>query len=108
MKIEKEIHNSNNNKASQRSYIPTKIIKRNSNICIDFLYVTITINSLIKSSLFSSCLKTADITPISKKRKRDLKDNYRPVSILPILSKLSERSMFKKISEFFENIFSKK
>ena len=106
MKIEKEIHNSNNNKASQRSYIPTKIIKRNSNICIDFLYVTI--NSLIKSSLFSSCLKTADITPISKKRKRDLKDNYRPVSILPILSKLSERSMFKKISEFFEKIFSKK
>ena len=106
MKIEKEIHNSNNDKASQHSYISTKIIKRNSNICIDFLYVTT--NSLIKSSLLSSCLKTADITPISKKRKRDLKDNYRPVSILPILSKLSERSMFKKISEFFEKIFSKK
>ena len=45
--------------------------------------------------------------PIYKKGKRDLKDNYRPVSILPVLSKLYERSMFKQISEFFENIFSK-
>ena len=57
--------------------------------------------------MFPSCLKTADITPIYKKGKRDLKDNYRPVSILPVLSKLYERSMFKQISEFFENIFSK-
>ena len=55
MKIEKEIHNSNNNKASQRSYIPTKIIKRNSNICIDFLYVTI--NSLINLPCFRHALK---------------------------------------------------
>ena len=27
--------------------------------------------------------------------------------ILPVLSKLYERSMFKQVSEFFENIFSK-
>ena len=102
--IQKEIHNLNNIKASQHSDIPTKIIKSNSDIFSDFLYVSI--NSSIKS-LFSSCLKTADITPIYKKGKRDLKDNYRPVSILPVLSKLYERSMFKQISEFFENIFSK-
>ena len=36
-----------------------------------------------------------------------MKDNYRPVSIVPVLSKLYERSMFKQISEFFEIIFSK-
>ena len=103
--IQKEIHNLNSNKASQHSDIPTKIIKSNSDIFSDFLYKSI--NSSIKSSLFLSCLKTADITPIYKKGKRDLKDNYRPVSILPVLSKLYERSMFKQISEFFENIFSK-
>ena len=91
--------------ASQHSEIPTKIIKSNSDIFSDFLYVSI--NSSIKSSLFPSCLKTADIALIYKKGKRDLKDNYRPVSVLPFLSKLYERSMFKQISEFFENIFSK-
>ena len=102
--IQKEIHNLNNIKASQHSDIPTKIIKSNSDIFSDFLYVSI--NSSIKS-LFSSCLKTADITPIYKKGKRDLKDNYRPVNFTGVLSKLYERSMFKQISEFFENIFSK-
>ena len=71
----------------------------------DFLYVSI--NSSINPSLFPSCLKTADITPIYKKGKKDLKDDYRPVSILLVLSKLHERSMFKQISEFVENIFSK-
>ena len=36
-----------------------------------------------------------------------MKDNYRPVNFTGVLSKLYERSMFKQISEFFENIFSK-
>ena len=104
--ITEEIHKLNNNKAFQHSEIPTKIIKSNSDIFSDFLYVSI--NSSIKSSLFSSCLKTTDnITPVYKKGKKDLKDNYRPVSILPVLPKLCERSMLKQISVFFENIFSK-
>ena len=101
--IEKEIHKLNNNKASKHFDIVTKIIK--SNIFSDFLYASI--NSSIKSSLFPSCLKTADITSIYKEGKKDLKANYRPVNILPVLSKLYEKSMLKHISEFFENIFSK-
>ena len=69
--IQKEIQNFNN-KASQHSDIPTKIIKSSSDIFSDFLYVSN--NSSIKSSLFPTCLKTADITLIYKKGKRDLKD----------------------------------
>ena len=69
-KIQKEIHKLNNNKASQHFAIPTKIIKSNSDIFSDFLYVSI--NSSIKSSLFPSCLKTADTTPIYKKGKKRL------------------------------------
>ena len=61
----KEIHNLNNNKASQYCDIPTKIIKSNSDVFSDFLYVSI--NSSIKSSLFPSYLKTSNITPIYKK-----------------------------------------
>ena len=52
--IQKEIHKLNNNKASQHSDVPTKIIKSNSDIFNYFLYVSI--NSSIKSSLFPSCL----------------------------------------------------
>ena len=57
--------------------------------------------------MFPPCLKTADITPIYKKGKKDLKDNDRPIDILPVISKLYERSMFKQIFHFFEYIFSK-
>ena len=49
----------------------------------------------------------ANVTPIFKKRKRTSKNNYRPVSILPILSKLFERLISKQFSEFFESILSK-
>ena len=49
----------------------------------------------------------ANVTPIFKKRARTSKNNYRPVSILPILSKLFERLIRKQFSEFFESILSK-
>ena len=38
---------------------------------------------------------------------RTSKNNYRPVSILPILSKLFERSISNQLSEFFKGILSK-
>ena len=52
-------------------------------------------------------LKHADVTPLHKKCNKSLKENYRPVSILPILSKVFETSMFKQLPRFFDDIFSK-
>ena len=49
----------------------------------------------------------ADVTPLHKKGKKDLKGNHRPVSILPIVWKVFERSMFAQISSIFDNILSK-
>ena len=49
----------------------------------------------------------ADVTPLHKKGKKDLKENYRPVSILPVFSKVFERSMFEQMSSFFDNFLSK-
>ena len=103
--IEKEIHNLKMNKASQSSDIPTKIIKENVDIFAEFLWKSI--NSSIKSSTFPSCLKLADVTPLHKKGKKDKKDNYRPVSILPTLSKCFEKCMFSQMSAYFDEIFSK-
>ena len=39
-------------------------------------------------------LKIADVAALNKRDKKDLKENYRPVSILRIFSKIIERSMF--------------
>ena len=52
-------------------------------------------------------MKLANVTPVSKKGTRTSKNNYRSVSILPILSKLFERLISKQLSGFFESILSK-
>ena len=93
------------NKASQYSDIPTKTIKKNSDIFSNFICESI--NNSIKSSIFPSCLKHADVTPLHKKCNKSLKENYRPVSILPILSKVFERRCLSKCLVFFDVIFSK-
>ena len=101
--IQKEILNLNNKKPSQNSNIPTKIIKENSHIFEKVLCSFI--NDSIKSFTFPSCLNEADVTPIQKKGKKDKKENYRLVSILPVLSKIFERIIFTQMSGFFLKIF---
>ena len=91
--IETEISLSKLNKASKYSDVPTKTIKENSDIFPNFICESI--NNSIKSSIFPLCLKHADITPLHKKCNKRVK--HRPESILPILSKVFERSMFKQI-----------
>ena len=46
---------------------------------------------------FSSQLKLADIKPLHKKLATINKENYRPVSLLPVVSKLFERLMQKQM-----------
>ena len=53
------------------------------------------------------CLKSADVTPLHKKDKKDKKDNHRPVNILPTLSKCFENCMFSQVSAYFDETFSK-
>ena len=52
--------------------------------------------------IFPASLKLAN-----KKGSKNSKKNYRPVSILPNISKFDERCLFKPISTCSENIFSK-
>ena len=49
----------------------------------------------------------ANITPIFKKRCKNKTENFRPVSILLVLSKIFEKLMSKQLFTFFENILSK-
>ena len=105
-KIARGIMRLNKNKASQKSDIPIRIIEDNVDIFADFLCETV--NCTIKTSNFPSCLKLADITPLHKKGRKDNKENYRPVSILPTLSKIFERILFEQISGFFDNFLLEK
>ncbi len=65
------------------------------------------INECILSSVFPSGLKRAEITPVYKKGNNLSKCNYRPVSVLPCLSKIFEGVIVDQLSEYFERYFSK-
>ena len=104
-KIEKEMLKLDVNKVLQSSDIQIKGLKENSDIFSNFLCNSF--NNSIKLSTFSEILKYADITPLYKKGKKDIKGNYRPVSIFPNLSKIFEKCMFEQMPQFFENIFLK-
>ena len=55
----------------------------------------------------SDGLKHADIKPIYKKESRNEKEKYRPVTILPNLSKILRRCMYDQLKDFFGKILSK-
>ena len=65
------------------------------------------VNNVIDSFIFKAALKLVHITPIFyKKCSKNTKENYRPVSILPNISKIYERCMYKPILVYFANFFS--
>ena len=100
-----EIENLNSRKASQQNDIPVKILKVNSDICSYILHHNF--NNSLFSNEFPKYLKKADITPVFKKDEKFLKTNYRPVSILPTVSKIYERCLYDQINEYFQSLFSK-
>ena len=62
---------------------------------------------LLKNFNFPSILRNATITPVFKKGDRNSKDNYRPVSMLPNVSKMFERCIFCQLSNFMDQFLSK-
>ena len=91
-------------KASQQSDIPTKILKQNSDYFAQYFYENI--NQCISKSISPSDLKLADVTPVYKKKSKNSKGNYRPVSISNI-SKLYEGCIYDQIQLFFDSLLSK-
>ena len=55
---------------------------------------------------FPSELKLADVSPIFKKLEAIHKENYRPVSVLPVVSKIFERIMDKQTNAYMEKYLS--
>ena len=61
-------------------------------------------NYYIESNTFPKGLKKADIRPVYKKDDPFDKTNYRPIIILPVLSKTFERCLYDQIYEYVDTI----
>ena len=100
----KEILSLNGSKASPIYSIPVKIMKENYDIL--GLIVVIDFNSSVAFGTFPNNQKLADVIPIFKALDRFVKYNYRPVSILPALSKIMERLLFYQIEKYMDGKLS--
>ena len=94
--IEKEILNLNTKKAVASKSIPAKVLKETCDICSSVLQ-QIWNDEILKKCQFPENLKLADVTPVFKKEDKNLAKNYRPVSVLPTLSKVFERIMQNQV-----------
>ena len=66
-------------------------------------------NKAIESGEFPKLWKTAKVIALHKKGEQSLIDNYRPISLLPIFSKVFEKILATQIVAYFEanNMFNK-
>ena len=63
----------------------------------------------LEEGTFPEDWKKSNVVPIHKKQFKNLIKNYRPISLLPIFSKILERLIFNSMFNFFRqnNLFTK-
>ena len=99
--VESMISQLNISKSCGPNSIPTKLLKDNLALFLSPLkYI---INLSFHEGCFPDMLKVADVCPIFKKKCKKKCENYRPISLLPNLSKLLERAMHTRLYEYLEN-----
>ena len=60
------------------------------------------INLSSQTGIFQDCLKLAKVTPIPKGDDSTNAGNYRPISVLPIFSKIFDKVVYKQLYTYFE------
>ena len=81
--------------------LSNKLLKEIKDIVAEPLCIII--NQSFHSGIFPDELKMAKITPVFKKGENNVFSNYRPISILPSVSKVFERVMHNQLHSFLTN-----
>ena len=101
----KEINKLDAKKSGTFMNIPVKRLKEVVDIVAEPL-AQIWKVEIVQGKKFADQLKLGDITPLHKKLENIFKENYRPVSLLPVISKLFERLMQSQMKTFIESFLS--
>ena len=99
--IQQEIHSLKDDKSPGIDGINPKIWKSISYVISPVLCHIF--NLVLTSGTYPDALKIAKVIPIYKAGGRDLPENYRPISLLPCINKLLERSIEKRLRLFFDD-----
>ena len=87
-------------KATDVYAIPVKLVKLVQYTISEPL--SLIFNQCFVSGTFPDKLKLACVTPIHEANSKLALTNYRPISVLPIISKLLEPPIYKKLSNFLD------
>ena len=93
------INNIKPKKSCSHDQLSTELLKHIMNPLIQPL--THVINQMINTGLFPDNLKIAKVKPLFKKGDKSLFTNYRPISLLPAISKVFEKVIFKELYAYF-------
>lgn len=106
VKVRDVIKSLKNSKSLDAYGFNTDIIKSVTEAII--IPQTKVINHCISSHVFPDYLKIAKVIPVHKKGDINDPNNYRPISLLPIISKIFEKILYEQIQEYFEtnNLFT--
>ena len=99
-----QLKNLDPSKASPFGSIPVKILTEHSDLFAPL--VQLFINESIDTSKFPKELKKGDITSLFKNDDAFAKKNYRPITVLPAISKIYERTFSGQIAHYMENVLS--
>ena len=98
--VSKIISGLRNNKTPGFDGITAEVLKLSNEILSPVLSELI--NRSFERGIFPDCLKLAKVTPIPKSGNDREVSNFRPISILPVISKVFERAMYTRVYHYFE------
>ena len=62
--------------------------------------LSVVFNKSITEGVFPQNLKKSEIVPLYKAKEKYLQSNYRPISLLPVMSKVLEKIVYKRLYLF--------
>lgn len=94
------INSLNKNSANGYDNIPMKYFQHfSNNLCSKLCSL---INECTSTSNFPNVLKIAKVTPIYKSKSKTDLNNYRPISVLPALSKILEKAIQNQLIKYLD------
>ena len=85
-------------KSNRKNTLPLSILSACRQMLCDV--IAYLVNDSFDSGVFPQLLKRAEIVPVFKSGDPKLVYNYRPISLLPLMSKIYERCMYNRLLSF--------
>ena len=92
------------NKATGPDEIPARILKKTATTIAPSLCKLL--NRSLREGYIPSEWKLANVVPVYKKDKKGHVENYRPISLLCIISKVIERCVLNRINDRLEDLIA--